>query len=455
MDFQTQNPSTGETLKTYKYLSVEEARRRLRELSDRQKKWAALSAEERATVLRAWAQRLDERKDAFAKQMALEMGKPVFDGEGEVDKCAFTARYFADKGPLWLQNDRLEAHYSETWVQYQPLGCVLAIMPWNFPLWQLTRFAAPAMMVGNLLALKHANIVAGFAEMIEESSRGLFGDGPLMANLCIDHDTAAELMDDPLIRGVTFTGSSKGGRAVAAHAGRSLKKMVLELGGSDPYLVLHDADVEKAAKVCAAARLVNNGQSCIAAKRFFVHHALKKDFLRQFTAAMEAVPAGDPLKKETRRGPLASKKFQETVHDQVKLLMGQGGHKIAGGVLPDGPGCYYPVTVIDFETAPEQLGDIEVFGPVASVVTIHSDEEAIELANKSIYGLGGAIFTRDETRARHIASRIESGFVAINDSVKSDARAPFGGVKDSGFGRELGRQGFFEFANVKTVGVSR
>lgn len=455
MDFQTQNPSTGETLKSYKYLSLEEARRRLRDLNQRQKKWTALSAEERATILRVWAQRLDERKEAFAKQMALEMGKPVSDGQAEVDKCAFTARYFADKGPLWLRDEKLEAHYSETWVQFQPLGCVLAIMPWNFPLWQLTRFAAPAMMVGNLLALKHANIVAGFAEMIEESSVGLFGDGPLMANLCIDHETAAALIDDPLIHGVTFTGSSKGGRSVASQAGRSLKKMVLELGGADPYLVLHDADVEKAAKVCAAARLVNNGQSCIAAKRFFVHHALKKEFLHQFVSAMQALPTGDPLQRETRRGPLASKKFQEQLHDQVKMLLGQGGQKVAGGVLPDGPGCYYPVTVIDFEKAPESLGDIEVFGPVASVVTIHSDEEAVEFANKSIYGLGGAVFSRDEARARKIATRIESGFVAINDSVKSDARAPFGGVKDSGFGRELGRQGFFEFANAKTVGVAR
>lgn len=452
MSFQTVNPSTGEPLQRYREHTLEEGREELERLAHAQRKWRRTPLPERAAVVRGWADVLDGRGEELARQMALEMGKPLAQGRAEVAKCAATLRHLAEHGPAWLQPQVVRSPYRESFVRWEPLGAILAIMPWNFPLWQVVRFAGPALLAGNTVLLKHSEITAGVAELIE-ASLGAFEGQPLLRNLRLSHETVSLLMAEPDIRGVTFTGSTRGGRDVAARAGACLKKTVLELGGSDAYIVFADADVAHAAKICAAARLTNGGQSCVAAKRFIVEQPVHAEFLERFAGELESYRPVDPLVEGARLGPLASKRFQEQLHEQVQQLAARGGRLVLGGEKPAGPGAFYPPSLLSFPDLSEAGCAIELFGPVASVFPARDRREALAAANASPYGLGAAVFSRDEAAAREWSRELEAGLIAINEQVRSDVSLPFGGVKDSGYGRELGSAGLHEFCNLQSVGV--
>jgi succinate-semialdehyde dehydrogenase / glutarate-semialdehyde dehydrogenase len=404
--------------------------------------------EERAAGLRRLADLLEGRQEDLAKLMAAEMGKPVKQGRAEAVKCASACRFYAEHGgPMLAPRERDGAT-----ILYQPLGTVLAIMPWNFPLWQAFRFAAPALMAGNTILLKHATNVPGCAKEIVTLVAEAFGRRDLIQAVFIPGKEVETLIADSRVRAVTFTGSTEAGRKVAAAAGKYLKKSVLELGGSDPYLILDDADLPEAAKTCAAARMVNGGQSCIAAKRFLVAAAVHDAFVDLLAEELEAYVPGDPLDDATLLGPMAREDLRDGVHAQAKDSVAAGATVVLGGEIPelrDRP--YYPATLLTGVKPGMRAFDEEIFGPVAAVVKVAADEEALWLANLSPFGLGAAVFSTDPQRARSIAERIESGTVAINAQVVSDPRYPFGGVKDSGWGRELGKEGIREFVNVKTV----
>ncbi len=402
----------------------------------------------RAAGLERAALILEEQQDEFAGLMAREMGKPVTQGRAEAVKCANACRHYAAHGEAMLA----PVVEDGATILHQPLGPVLAIMPWNFPFWQAFRFTAPALMAGNTILLKHASNVPGCARAIAEVIAEAFGRDDLLRAVFIAGKEVEPLIADARIRAVTFTGSTEAGRKVAAAAGRHLKKSVLELGGSDPYLVLEDADLPSAAKICAAARMVNAGQSCIAAKRFLVANPVHDEFVVLLRAELERFVAGDPLDDSTLLGPMARPDLREELHGQVVDSAAAGARVLLGGAmleLRDLP--YYPATLLDRVMPGMRVFDEETFGPVAAVVRTSGDREAVALANQTPFGLGAAVFTADEDRARRIADQLVTGTVAINSQVVSDPRFPFGGVKDSGWGRELGVHGIREFVNVKTV----
>lgn len=442
--FSTVNPATGETLKTYKHLSWDEAQQVIAAAKNDFQKWRRFSMAERSKVLVAVASALRSHKKDLAQQMHLEMGKLLAEGEAEVEKCAVTCEFYAKEAAGMLKNQPAMSPYQNAEVSFQPLGVIFSIMPWNFPLWQVIRFAAPSMMAGNVVVLKHADLTAGVAEMIAKIFQDVSPDVVLLRNCQVDHEVAEKIIAHPDVRGVTFTGSSSGGRAVATTAAKNLKKIVLELGGSDAYIVLDDADISTAAKACAKARLQNCGQSCVAGKRFIVLEKVRDEFLKQFAEEV----------KKTEVAPLASKKFQENIAKQVEMLKKWGGQVVVGGTTPQGPGAFYPPTVVLFAKDNPEMHKEEVFGPVASVIVVKDAAEAIRVANESPYGLGGGIFTKDLQKGKELIEKeMEAGFVVVNDFVKSDPRVPFGGVKESGYGRELGHFGIMEFVNIKTVGV--
>lgn len=449
MDFQTVNPFSGQTLASYKHATWSQAHEAIEAAWKDFQSWRLESLAVRAEAVRQWAANLKARREELARLMTLEMGKPLAQSRSEIDKSVFTLEYIAANGPGWLTPEPAEMPELKAEVGYEPIGPVMAVMPWNFPLWQVVRFAGPAMLAGNTVILKHADLTAGSAELIGESAKGLAGGRTLLRQLHLDHETVAKMIAHPKIRGVTFTGSTRGGKEIAAEAAGSLKKSVLELGGSDAYLVLADADPAFAGKVCAEARLLNNGQSCVCAKRFIVHRDLSEAFLTAFIATMKDAKVGDPSSEATTLGPLASAKFRETALRQIEELKGLGGDVIFSGETPK-DGAFCPPTVILFDQPVAGLGAIEVFAPVATVMLVESDDEAVRAANDSIYGLGAAIFSKDLERAHKLAGRIEAGFVAVNSNVRSDVRLAFGGVKESGWGRELSAHGIHEFCNVQT-----
>jgi succinate-semialdehyde dehydrogenase/glutarate-semialdehyde dehydrogenase len=439
--FQTINPATGEVVQAYNYLSLKEVDIIVERASYSLKAWREVSIPRRAEALKKLATNLREHKKELATLMNQEMGKAVAEGVVEIEKCAMTCDYFAEKGAALLKPQTINANYAHSEVQFEPLGIVFSIMPWNFPFWQFIRFAAPSIMIGNVILLKHADLTAGCATKIEELCRYIY-DEQIVFNLHIDHSEAARLIQNPQIKGVTFTGSTRGGREVARIAGEALKKIVLELGGSDAYVVMADADIEKAAKICAQGRMVNNGQSCIAAKRFIVH----KDVYENFVMQMKVELADYSI------SPLASIKFQSQLQEQVEKMKKIGGKVLLGGSIPSGVGAFYPPTLLAFDKNDPGIHQEELFGPVALVVRAESLEEAFAIVNSSPFGLGGGIFSGNPEKAQElVAKKMESGFVVVNDFVKSDPRLPFGGVKDSGHGRELGSFGFYEFCNIKTV----
>lgn len=417
--------------------------------------WKHTSRAARAAVLNRVGDLLEERAGELAVLAAREMGKPVREGRAEAVKCAWVCRYYAEHAETFLADEDIVTEAARSFVTYEPLGPVLAVMPWNFPFWQVFRFAAPALAAGNTALLKHASNVGGCALVIEK----IFTDAGLPAGvfqtLLVGSDAVAGIIADPRIVAVTLTGSTPAGRAVAAAAGMALKKCVLELGGSDPYLILQDADLDTAVTACVTSRLLNSGQSCIAAKRFVVHQARISAFEERMAEAMSRVVVGDPLEEETGVGPLARHDLREELHRQVRQSLERGARLLLGGTMPDGPGAYYPPTVLTGVEPGMPAFDEELFGPVAAIVKAENDEAAVVLANATEFGLGAAVFTRDRQRGEAIAARsLEAGACFVNDFVKSDPRLPFGGIKTSGFGRELGRFGIREFVNIKTVWVA-
>ena len=451
---QSIHPATGRPIQAYEEATPQEVASILAAADRAQRAWRTTTPEERAAVLRRAAARLREGKDRYAALMAAEMGKPVVQGRAESEKCAWVCDYFAERAGDFLKPEPVESDAARSYVAFQPLGAVLAVMPWNFPFWQVFRFAAPALMAGNAGVLKHASNVCGCALAIGEIFRDAGAPEGLFGVLLLGSHRVAEAIDAPEIRAVTLTGSTPAGRAVAAEAGRVLKKTVLELGGSDPYVILEDADLDAAAETCAVARILNSGQSCIAAKRFIVPRAVHSAFTERFVAAMRAKRMGDPEDETVDLGPQARRDLRDQLHAQVVESVRRGATVALGGKPAPGPGAFYPPTVLLGVRPGMPAYEEELFGPAAAVIEAEDEEDAIRIANDTAFGLGAAIFSRDVERAERIAAdRLEAGCCFVNAFVKSDPRLPFGGIKESGYGRELSHFGLREFVNVKTVYV--
>ncbi len=448
------NPATGETVREYPQADPRQVAAMLQAADRAFAEWRTTGFAERAGLMRRTAGRLRERQGDHAVLMAAEMGKPVAQGRGEVEKCAWVCDWFADNAEALLAPEEVKTDASHSFVTFAPLGVVLAVMPWNFPFWQVVRFAAPAFMAGNAGLLKHAGNVSGCALAIEEVFREAGFPADLFRAALVDTSRVAGLVAAPEVRAVTLTGSTGAGRAVAAKAGEVLKKTVLELGGSDPYLVLEDADLEAAAETCVASRLINSGQSCIAAKRFIVVDAVRRRFEDLFVERMKARRMGDPMDEKTEVGPLARHDLRDDLHRQVAQSVERGARLLLGGSVPPGKGAYYPPTVLTDVRKGMPAFDEELFGPVAAIVGVPDEAAAVRAANDSPFGLGAAVFTRDTARGERLAATaLEAGSCFVNSLVKSDPRLPFGGIKESGYGRELSSFGIREFVNVKSVYV--
>jgi succinate-semialdehyde dehydrogenase/glutarate-semialdehyde dehydrogenase len=448
------DPRDGSVIATYEPHSRDQALAVLGQVHEAASAWRATGFTERATPMRAAARLLRERAREWGRLMTREMGKPISQGVAEAEKCAWVCEYFADHAEAFLEPQPADTGAHRSYWSYEPLGVVLAIMPWNFPFWQVIRFAAPNLMAGNGGLLKHASNVPGCSRALEGIFREAGFPEDLFRSVLLSSADVGALIDDPRVRAVTLTGSVPAGRAVAAHAGTALKKTVLELGGSDPYVVLGDADLEAAARICAASRLVNSGQSCIAAKRFIVVDEVHDTFLDLFVEAMAHAVVGDPMDEATVVGPLARVDLRDELHDQVRRALAAGARCVLGGETPESAGAWYPPTVLVDVRPGNAAFDEELFGPVAAVVRAADEDEAIRLANGTVFGLGAAVFTADRERGERIArERLDAGACFVNALVRSDPRLPFGGVKESGYGRELSALGIREFVNAKTIWV--
>ena len=449
------DPATGETIGEYGEASPGEVEDALDRAHRAFVPWRSTSFADRAQAMRRAEGTLLERKDACAGLMAREMGKPVREGRSEIEKCAWVCRHFAENAERFLAPEPVATDARESFIAFQPLGTVLAVMPWNFPFWQVFRFAAPALMAGNTAVLKHASNVSGCARAIADLFRDAGFPEGVFEVLLLGAEGIPPLIASPRIAAVTLTGSTAAGREVAAHAGRALKKTVLELGGSDAYVIFADADVARAAEIGASARLGNGGQSCIAAKRFVVAAPVHDAFVERLAERMRARRVGNPLEEATEMGPLARVDLRDDLHGQVERSVAQGARIRLGGTKPDRAGAWYPPTILTDVRPGMPAYDEELFGPVAAVLRAQDDEDAIRIANDSRFGLGAAVFTSDLERARRVArDRLEAGSCFVNAQVHSDPRLPFGGIKESGYGRELGVFGIREFVNVKSVYVA-
>ena len=453
MTLESIDPATGERITSYDEHDEAEVRRRLAAAASAQRQWRRYTFADRAKPLVRTAELLEERAGEYGVLMAREMGKPRADGEGEAKKCAAGCRYYAEHAAAFLADEEVATEARKSFVTYQPLGVLLAVMPWNFPFWQVFRAAAPALMAGNGVVLKHAANVTGCALAIER----LFADAGLPAGLfaalLIPSDRVAGVIERPEIAAVTLTGSVGAGKAVAAKAGSVIKKTVLELGGSDAYVVLEDADLDAAVATCTKSRLINAGQSCIAAKRFVVVEAVREAFERGMVERMRAAKVGPPLEPGVEVGPQARTDLRDQLHAQVEKSVAAGARLLLGGVVPPGPGAFYPPTVLADVRPGMPAYEEELFGPVAAILAARDEADAVRIANDSVFGLGGAVFTRDLARGERVARELAAGCCFVNDFVRSDPRLPFGGVKESGYGRELGMVGIREFVNVKTVWI--
>lgn len=455
MKYQSLNPTTGQVEKEFPLHSDAAVEAAIAKAHEAWREWRRTSFTRRADLMQKCAAILEERATALAEMMAREMGKPLGEGEAEAKKCAGTCRYYADNTEAFLRSVPHPSDASESYVRYDPIGIIFAIMPWNFPFWQVFRHGAPTLMAGNVIVLKHSPNTPQCAAAIEEILREAGAPEGLLTNLYITNDQAAEVIGDARVRGVTLTGSTRAGREIGATAGRALKKSVLELGGSDPFIILDDADIDEAVKIGVASRCLNSGQSCIAAKRFLVQHSIADTVRAKFADAMKARVVGDPLDRKTTIGPMARLDLRDGVADQVERARSAGSSIVIGGKKPAGldAGFFYEPTVIDNVTPDSPAWSEEIFGPVATFITFKDDADAVRIANDSPFGLGASIWTRDIERAKRLAPVIESGCVFVNGLVKSDPRYPFGGIKDSGYGRELGRDGVIEFMNAKTIWI--
>ena len=448
------NPHNGELLKEY----VAHNSSQIEEILEGSQKafhsWSRTSMDERANLIRLAAQTLRDKSSDYALLMAREMGKPIKDGEAEVQKCAWVCEYYAEHAKDFLAPKKVESDANESFVRFDPLGTVLAIMPWNFPFWQVFRFAAPALMAGNAGILKHASNVSGCAMAIENVFTLAGFPKNVFRTLLVEGKDIAPVIADNRIAAITLTGSAPAGISAGVEAAKKLKKSVLELGGSDPYIVFDDADLPQAVETVASSRLINSGQSCIAAKRFIVHESILSQFSEAMKKRFEAVRMGDPTIEGNNLGPQAKQKLRDELHQQVQRSVELGAKLILGGKIPEGPGAYYPATLLSDVGKGMPAFDEELFGPVGAIIAFKSDDEALELANASEFGLGSAIFTKNRERIERFTRELQAGSVFVNSLVKSDPRLPFGGIKNSGHGRELSDFGIREFVNIKTVSVN-
>ncbi len=454
MTLKSINPFDGTTVAVYNEASSKEINQQILATHTAWKKWKEIPLTERAVPMRKLSQLLESRKHDLSRTMALEMGKTIREGVAEIEKCALVCDYYAEHAANFLADKTIKTDAKKSYVSYQPLGIILAVMPWNFPFWQVFRFLAPNLMAGNCGILKHASNVSGCALLIQELVLEAGFTKNVFTTILVSGKNVNQIIENPLVKAVTLTGSTEAGKKVAEKAGSVLKKCVLELGGSDPYLILADADFELAAETCVNARLMNSGQSCIAAKRFIVVESVEKEFLSLFLNKMKAKRSGNPLEDGVDLGPMASVELRDELHKQVQESIVAGAKCILGGEVPDGNGAFYPPTILTNIKKGMPAYDEELFGPVASMITVKDVEEAIRVANDTPFGLGAAIFSRDEKNANEIAkNHIQAGSVFINDNVKSNPSLPFGGINQSGYGRELSSYGLLEFMNIKTISI--
>jgi succinate-semialdehyde dehydrogenase/glutarate-semialdehyde dehydrogenase len=454
MQLKSINPATGELLNVYDEYQYEEMDQILDQCSNRFKTWRKEPLSLRVHLLRSLARLLREKKDNLALTITLEMGKPIKESRSEVEKCAWVCDYYAENAQQFLTPEVIATEATQSYAIFNPLGTILAVMPWNFPFWQVFRFAAPAIVAGNTAVLKHASNVPACALVIEQLFlEAGFPEG-VFRTMLVTSGKVEKLITSKRIKAITLTGSTPAGKTVAATAGQHLKKTVLELGGSDPYIVLEDANITQAVNACVAGRLLNTGQSCIGAKRFIVVESVYRDFEEQFVAKMQAARMGDPLNEENQLGPMARMNIREDLHMQVLKSVNMGATVLCGGTFPDQPGYYYPATVLTDLTPGMPAYSEELFGPVASLICVEDEAQAINVANDTSFGLGAAVFTSDLKRGQRIAEEeLDAGCCFVNDFVRSDPRLPFGGIKESGYGRELSHYGMKEFLNIKTIWI--
>lgn len=454
MSIQSINPLNGKLVKAYKEETEKIILSKIDKAQKAWLKWKETSFPQRAALLINTAKVLRERQEELASLMAIEMGKPLKEGRQEIEKCALVCEYYSKNGEKFLKDELVKTDARKSFVSFQPIGVVLAVMPWNFPFWQVFRFLAPGLMAGNCGLLKHASNVPGCAIAIEEIIKKAGFPPGVFQTLLISSKPVKKIIAHPFIKAVTLTGSTDAGIQVANEAGAQLKKTVLELGGSDPYIVLEDADIEYAAEICSHSRLINNGQSCIAAKRFILVKGIEKEFIQLFKEKMSSKKTGNPFNDDTDLGPMARKGLRDELHHQVMQNIQAGAKCILGGEIPKHPGnhAFYKPTILTGIKKGMPAYTDEIFGPVASVISVKDTKEAIFVANDTLFGLGAAIFTKDISLGEKIAKNdLQAGACFVNSFVKSDPRLPFGGINQSGYGRELGLYGIHEFVNIKTV----
>lgn len=451
---QSINPFTGQLIQEYREHTLEEVEQIIVEVDRAFQSWKQTTFPERSVCMKNLQAKLLETKEELAAIIVSEMGKVKREAIGEIEKCAWLCGYYAENAESFLKNEPIKTEASQSYISYQPIGTILAVMPWNFPFWQVFRFLSPALMAGNTGVLKHSSNVTGCALAIEQLIVAAGFPANVFRTLVIGSQQVETVIKNTLIKAVTLTGSTPAGRSVASAAGEALKKSVLELGGSDPYIILEDADIEYAACQCVTSRLINAGQSCIGAKRFIVADKVYDQFRDEFVRLMAAARFGDPLDSETSIGPLARPDLRDELHQQLEKSRKMGATVLLGGFIPENEAPFYPPTVLENVIPGMPAYHEELFGPVAVLFRVDTDEEAIRIANDTVFGLGSGIFTSNIEKAKVVAEKgLEAGCIFINDFVKSDPRLPFGGVKESGYGRELSVIGIREFVNVKTVVV--
>jgi succinate-semialdehyde dehydrogenase/glutarate-semialdehyde dehydrogenase len=453
MTFQVINPATGEQVREIPVWDDSILEAALAQVAEVTPGWVATPLDERCALMRKAAQVLRDNKEKYAQTITLEMGKLIKDARAEVEKCAVVCDYYAEHGPEFLQDEIITSDAGRSYVAYLPIGTVLAVMPWNFPFWQVFRFAAPALVAGNTGVLKHASNVPDSAMCIEEVFCEAGFPPGVFRTLMIRASQVKHVIEDPRVNAVTLTGSEPAGRSVASTAGACLKKSVLELGGSDAFVVLEDAELDDTVNIAVASRFLNTGQSCIAAKRFIVVDAIAEDFVMRFKAGVEALQMGDPADESTTFAPMARVDLRDDLHKQVVDSVKAGAVVVTGCTVPDQAGAWYPPSILDRVEPGMRAYHEELFGPVAIVIRARDEVDAIRIANDSPYGLGGSIWTGDNKRGENLARQMQSGATFVNGLVKSDPRLPFGGIKHSGYGRELSHHGIHEFVNAKTIWI--
>ena len=446
------NPANNKILESHKEISTEKINQIINSSYNTYLEWRNESISYRSKMMSDLAELLKQKKEKLGALMTQEMGKPIKQSIAEAEKCAWVCEYYADNAERFLSKKEISTDSKKSFISFQPIGLVLAIMPWNFPFWQVFRFASPTLMAGNVGILKHASNVQGCAKQIEKLFLEAGFPEYAFSNLVIGSNKVSNVINNPLVRAITLTGSAPAGKSVASHAGSLLKKTVLELGGNDPYIILEDADLNNAVESCIAGRMLNTGQSCIAAKRFIVVKARLDEFIDKVEQKINNMKMGDPLDSNIDIGPMVNTDARDELHQQVLMSIEKGAKLISGGKIPESDGSFYPPTLLTNVEPGMSAFDDELFGPVAVIISAKDQAHAIDLANKTNYGLGAAIFTGDIDKGEKIAiNELEAGSCFVNDFVKSDPRLPFGGIKESGYGRELSEFGILEFVNIKSV----